>query len=122
MKIAFYKSPKTWLDKGIRFFSKSPYSHCEIILGEYAYSSSGRDGGKRRKSISGMNLKDRSKWDVYNVNLGDIDKEKLEERLNELHEDIPNCGYDFASVILYHMLRIPFNNKKKYICSEYCYW
>ena len=116
VEIAFYKSDKTLLDKGIRFFSKSPYSHCEIVFNrEFAISASGRDGGTRIKKADQMNFDDGNKWDFYKIDLNlDIDKIYDFDRVYK-------GKYDFVSIVLYHMLRIPINIKNKYICSEYCF-
>lgn len=117
IEIAFYKSDKTLLDKGIRFFSKSPYSHCEIIVDrKHAVSSSGRDGGVRIKKYEDMNFDDINKWDIYKLKINNIKNEDLFGYI-----ELTKGKYDFLSVILYHMFRIPINIKNRYICSEYCY-
>lgn len=117
VEIAFYKSDKTLLDKGIRFFSKSPYSHCEIIIDRlHSISASGRDGGVRIKKYEDMNFNDTNKWDIYKLKVNNIKSDELVKFVEEY-----KYKYDFISIILYHMLRIPINIKKKYICSEYCY-
>ena len=51
MRLALYKGKGTvgnWL---IRWWTKSPYSHCELVIGGVAYSSSLRDGGVRAKRM-----------------------------------------------------------------------
>ncbi|MDX9716272.1 MAG: hypothetical protein RBT67_02760 [Thauera sp.] len=55
MKLALYKHKRRWLgDIGpalIRWWTKSPYSHCELVIDGLAYSSSVMDGGVRSKRI-----------------------------------------------------------------------
>lgn len=63
MKLAMYKGSGTFYDKVIRQVTNSPYSHCELLIGNVCYSSSPRDGGVRMKIID---LND-GKWDLYTV-------------------------------------------------------
>ena len=72
--IAFYKGVKTenpkakLFDRLVCFVTGSKYSHVELLVGynpitgyAYAYSSSGRDGGVRRKTIDVHT----PSWDVF---------------------------------------------------------
>lgn len=48
----FYKGRGTWVDKAIRWWTKSDFSHVELDCGPYgSFSSSIRDGGVRFKEI-----------------------------------------------------------------------
>lgn len=51
MRLALYKGRGTVGNALIRWWTRSPYSHCEIVIGEIAYSSSLRDGGVRAQRI-----------------------------------------------------------------------
>jgi hypothetical protein len=66
--LAFYKGTEDKEDRLIQWWTKGPYSHCEIIIGGYSYSSSARDGGVRRKRIA-YNL---DNWDFVEVNLDQL--------------------------------------------------
>ena len=73
--LAFYKGRGSswWIrlqDGLIRFATRSPYSHVELIVGraehdreETCLSSSGRDGGVREKRI----VLERAKWDLVDL-------------------------------------------------------
>ena len=53
VRLALYK-PHRWYDIGGRlicWWTHSPYSHCELVIGDVGYSSSIRDGGVRAKRI-----------------------------------------------------------------------
>lgn len=39
----FYRGPGRLVDKIIRWWTDSPYSHCEIVIGNLAYGASGWD-------------------------------------------------------------------------------
>jgi len=52
VRLAMYKGKGHFNNAIIRWWTKSIYSHCELVLdGDIGYSSSMRDGGVRGKSI-----------------------------------------------------------------------
>lgn len=65
--LAMYKGPPTKdlvhqvSHKAITWWTESPWSHAELLLGDVCYSSSARDGGVRGKVID-LNS---GRWDVF---------------------------------------------------------
>lgn len=131
--IAFYKGHDKLLDKVISWTSRGLYSHVEIIICNESFSSSGRDGGTRRKLIENMSYDDPNKWDIFELKVDNVDGFK--SRWNvfrnmksfggfplEKHEkNLVNGKYDYYSVVLYHVLRLGFLPKIKkntFMCSE----
>lgn len=51
MKLALYKGSGSIGNAIIRWWTRSPYSHCEIVVGDLWYSASMLDGGVRAKRI-----------------------------------------------------------------------
>ena len=51
VQLAFYKAKGDWVDWIVRKWTKSIYSHCEVVIGDEWFSSSPRDGGVRMKKI-----------------------------------------------------------------------
>ena len=56
MKVALYKGPaKDWRHKvahwAVCVATRSPYSHCELVIDGVCWSASARDGGVRGKVI-----------------------------------------------------------------------
>lgn len=49
VQLAFYKAKGDWVDKVIRWWTSSKYSHCEVVIGDEWFSSSPRDGGVNAK-------------------------------------------------------------------------
>jgi hypothetical protein len=45
VQLALYKSHGNWVNRFIRWWTGSPYSHCELVINGTCYSSSVRDGG-----------------------------------------------------------------------------
>jgi hypothetical protein len=70
VKIAFYKATRPgiqgWFNRAVRWWTNGNYSHCEIVLNEFAdgssqcASSSFIDGGVRHKTIK----LDPEHWDI----------------------------------------------------------
>ena len=108
-KIAFYKCKGRFLDLLIRWWTKSKYSHCEIVIDNYWYSSSPRDGGVRVKVIE----VDNTNWDFVDVAI-DINK------LNMVYLSNMNKGYDWIGILFSHILPFNINSKNRMYCSEFC--
>jgi hypothetical protein len=68
-QIAFYKGPPvgdwqhTVSHYSIRVWTLSKYSHAELVIDGWCYSSSARDGGVRRKLIDLTS----GRWDVVDI-------------------------------------------------------
>lgn len=86
----------------------SRYSHCELIIGSMAYSSSARDGGVRSKVIKDIN--DSGRWDLFEI---DIDHEKALKIFSERE----GRKYDYLGVARYVLPFMP-NSKNRDYCSE----
>ena len=108
VKIIFYKGKGNWIDKIIRLKTRSPYSHCKIYLPEigFSYSSSGMDGGvRRRKHTPNEN------WEEVDV---DIDPTII----LKFFEKTQGCDYDFMGILGF---LIPFKDRtNEWFCSEWC--
>lgn len=109
MKIAFYKGSGDIFDKIVRKWTKSIYSHCEIVDGNNWYSSSPRDGGVRIKTMKTYNPEH---WDFIDCN---IDK----ERLISVFESNKYKGYDWVGIIFSHIFKFNINSKTRMYCSEF---
>ena len=116
--LAMYNNKKTFTDRLISFVSRGPYSHCEVIIGDIAYSASVRDGKRvRRKEIKDMKL-DSGNWDIYY--LFDVDPSRL-EGFYCWWDQVKGSDYGFQTLIFNHLLRLPVEIDGEYICSQICY-
>lgn len=126
--LAMYKGKaKHWRerleDALIRFFTRSPYSHCEIVFehhkisGPYyeleveyeCFSASPRDGGVRCKSI----CFDISKWDFIEV------RGVSEAQVRSYFYQTQGKQYDLLGALgLVFGIR---ERKARFFCSEWCY-
>jgi len=110
--LAFYKGNSKnngkLYSKLIRWWTKGPYSHVEIILDGYMYSSSPRDGGVRRKKFKGKN----DHWDFIEIN--NLKEKNILEFYNQTKEN----KYDFFGILGFIL---PFKDRtNEWFCSEWC--
>ena len=115
IKVAFFKGDGDWHNRTVRWWTKSPYSHAELILPD----------GKTWISISPFLTSkvakrnkptyDENKWDL-------IILEITEEQLNtimEFYEQTEGCGYDWAGMLLSQFLPFSIKRKSCWYCSEW---
>ena len=109
-QLAFYKAKNgTWADKLIAWWTKSEFSHVELIHEGWWYSTSPRDGEVRRKRI------------VYNEdNWKFVDVELDEEWLAGVFSKTKGQKYDWINIFLTQVVPLGIENKEKWICSEWC--
>jgi hypothetical protein len=109
MKVAFYKGKKRLFNKLVSWWTRGPYSHCELVFsdGESA-SSSFMDGGVRYKRI----LFNHDLWDF--IELGpQFDEQKAREWFDK-HD---GAQYDVMGLVGFVFRRVG-DDKKKYFCNE----
>ena len=109
MKVAFYKAEYgTWFDKLIAFWTRSKYSHVELITDTgNAFSASDRAGKVRFANINF----DSGHWDLMNVSQ---DPKQVSKRMAE----ILGKPYDFKGVFFWFVIPHSYEAKDKYWCSE----
>ncbi|MBS0474700.1 MAG: hypothetical protein JSR28_06075 [Proteobacteria bacterium] len=111
VKLALYK-PHRLSDIGGRlvcWWTRSPYSHCELVVGDECYSSSIRDGGVRRKriDISGEH------WTVVPL----LHVNPL--AVSQLYASTKGAGYGWLDLLAQQVLRTPFEDRNRWFCSEW---
>lgn len=112
VKLALYR-PHKWNDligRSICAWTRSPYSHCELVIDGDCYSSSLRDGGVRRKRID----LDKPWWDVVHIPWADAYsvREVFAQHIGE--------PYGYLDLIGQHVFRIPWHIPNGWLCSEIC--
>lgn len=109
--IALYKveaQDSDYIDTAISWYTRSKYTHVEIILEDgYMYSSSPRDGGVRRK----LHNRDNSSWDYIELDIDDTN-------IYEFYKMTKDKKYDYVGIFGFV---IPFKDKTDaWFCSEWC--
>lgn len=109
VQLALYKARGTLFNRLIRWWTKSEYSHCEIVIYGRCYSSSIRDKGVRDKLIT----LDPDHWDVIDLPWADP---VVALMWFALHQGDP---YGFRDLVLSQMLNIRQDGRGVF-CSEAC--
>jgi hypothetical protein len=113
VRVALYKAPGTWFDKVVRWWTRSQYSHCELVFSNGLwFSSSPRDGGCRFKSITPAD----GAWDFIEISLTPEQERAVYDFC--LRED--GCWYDWIGIIFTQVLPLSFENPWWWFCSEIC--
>lgn len=111
VRLALYKAPGDLVDRAVRLWTRSVYSHCELVLSDGRFvSSSPRDGGVRAKCIEPSS----NTWDF--VALPWVEQEDVEAAL----EREGGTGYDWIGIIGSQLLPIGIHSRKRWFCSEFC--
>lgn len=113
VRLAFYKKRNSFFDKAIMWYTKSKYSHVELLVGDIAYSSSVRDKGVRKWDFEKNANKDN--WDIV-----EIDEKSDLKHIDELYTKTKESAYDLLGILLSQMLPIGIHAKSSYFCSEWC--
>ena len=109
--LAAYK-PHRWTDIGGRlicWWTRSPYSHVEVVINGVCYSSSLRRGGVSRAAID----LSKSHWRVIPIKWADAGAAL---RVYRQHDGKP---YGYWDLITQHVLRLPVDDPGL-LCSELC--
>jgi hypothetical protein len=109
MKVAFYKGKKRLFNKLVSWWTRGPYSHCELVFSDgQSASSSYVDGGVRYKRI----LYNNDHWDF--IELGpSFDEQKA----REWFDDHDSAKYDFMGLVGFVFRRVG-DDRAKYFCNE----
>lgn len=112
MKVAFYKAKYgDWIDKIVSWYTKSPYSHCELVFSNGDFlSSSKRDGGVRYTNIDNL-----ERWDIYELQ----DSKYSEDLIRLIVRQYLGQKYDIIGAIG-SGFNIDLSDKNKKFCSNLC--
>ena len=113
VQLAFYKGGKGFISRTIAWWKKSTYTHVEIKIGDFLYSSSELEGGVRIKSQK-LNP---AKWDIVDLPFLDI---KDANNIIKFFDLRLNCKYDWWGIIKSQIFGASRHSENRYFCSEIC--
>lgn len=115
IKVAFYKGKGNCLNGIVRWWTKSVYSHAEIMLPD-GITWIGISPFLKSKVASRKKLIiDYSEWDFVDI---PVNQEQL-DIIMEFFEDTEGHGYDWAGMLLSQFLPCKIKHKKRWYCSEW---
>ena len=107
VKVAFYKGRKRFFNRAVAWWTRGPYSHCELIVDGKSYSSSFLDGGVRVKEID----YDPDHWDIVELPWADA------ACAVDWYQKHMGLGYDVVGLIGFVARRVE-DDRNRYFCSE----
>lgn len=110
VKLALYKGKGTIANTAIRQWTSSQYSHCELVVDGWCYSSSVMDRGVRRKLID----LDSGNWDVIELPWADP------EYVRDYFDRTDDQSYGWGALITSQLLNLGISGSKSQFCSEWC--
>lgn len=115
IKIAFYKGKGDWANAIVRWWTKSIYSHAELILPDeksWVGISPFVKSEVARRIILEHNYTD---WDFIDI---EISQEQYKVILQFL-EDTEGQGYDWIGMLLSQFLPCKIKHRNRWYCSEW---
>jgi hypothetical protein len=115
IKVAFYKGKGDYLNGVVRWWTKSIYSHAELVLPD-GITWIGISPFLKSKVASRKKLIiDFAEWDFINL---EITSEQL-DIIMEFFEDTEGQRYDWLGMLLSQFLPCKIKHKKRWYCSEW---
>ena len=117
-RIGFYKGSDSWYEKLVRWWTKSPYTHAELVMPDGRTWISIRP---HETDIPSQILK--KEKTAYRTELWDfIDLEITPEQrevILEFYEETKGCKYDWVGMIISHLSSFKVKRKGRWYCSEW---
>ncbi|HAQ86500.1 MAG TPA: hypothetical protein DCR78_08670 [Pseudomonas sp.] len=117
VKLALYKGKGQVGNAFIRFWTGSIYSHCELVVDGWCYSSSVMDQGVRRKLVGdgdGRMSLSPDKWDLVPLPWADAD------RIVEYFAATDGDRYGWLSLLWSQLFNLNRQSERAQFCSEWC--
>ena len=102
VKIAFYKGKGNWINKIIRWWTKSKYSHAELVLpNKMTWIGISPFLSSRVESRYNIIYKP-SNWDFVNLNV----TEQQYSTMLDFFKETKGCKYDWIGMLFAYALRV----------------
>ena len=122
IKVAFYKGKGDWKNKIIRWWTKSPYSHAELVLpDEVTWVSispllTGKVSARSFYQVENIN-----EWDFLTFDLSwrePVRKYQIEQ-LHNFIEKTNGAKYDWTGMVLSQIFPYLIKHRDRWYCSEW---
>jgi hypothetical protein len=112
MLVAFYKGKNFW-SKLIKFWTKSEYTHCEIIFSDGIWFGNSRGWAS---NVSFHSYTDLKNWDFLEFNID----HHTEQKIKKWCEEQDGKKYDWVGFYLSQVISLKGDSPDKWFCSEIC--
>ena len=110
MQLAMYKGKGKIGNKPVRLWTRSQYSHCELVIGDMWYSSSLMDKGVRRKQV----ILNPEHWLLVPL------PDNLEAGALAYFERTKDESYSWLDLVRSQMLNLAADEPGAAFCSDWC--
>ena len=115
IKVAFFKGKGNWINKIVRWWTKSPYSHAELVMSDNEtwisispFLTSKLDAIRKESYII-------DNWDIIEI---DVTQEQ-HEALLEFYSETKGSSYDWFGMLLSQFFPLKIKRYKRWYCSEW---
>jgi len=115
IKIAFFKGNGTWQNKIIRWWTKSPYSHAELVLPDGKTWIGISPFLTSRVASRDNSCYNKENWDFIDFT---ITNEQYKIIL-DFYEETKDCKYDWFGMLLSQFLPFHIKQRERWYCSEW---
>jgi hypothetical protein len=122
IKVAFYRGKGNWKNKIIRWWTKSPYSHAELILPDgITWVSISPFLTSTVSARSAYQVKNLDDWDFLTFDLSwrEPVRNYQVEQLHNFIGETNGAKYDWVGMILSQMFPYLIKHRDKWYCSEW---
>jgi len=113
MQLAFYKGKGNFVDFLIRWWTKSRFSHVELVFSDQAWFSSTRSRGTHIEWSPQTHMME---WEYLNVPMSQEQERAI--KLWCLKEN--SKKYDYIGILFSQIFSFKRHNENKWFCSEIC--
>tara|TARA_R110002020_G_scaffold44161_6_gene127605 strand:+ start:10532 stop:11014 length:483 start_codon:yes stop_codon:yes gene_type:complete len=115
IKVAFYCGKGTWINRVVRWWTRSRYSHAELVMPD-GITWIGISPFKTSKLCARLgDERNLLNWDLIEI---EVTENQLSV-INEFYESTKGCRYDWIGMILSQVLPYHIKRKGKWYCSEW---
>jgi hypothetical protein len=115
VKVAFYKGKGSWKNRVIRWWTKSKYSHAELIMPDnFTWISISPLLTSRVQSRINTDFNP-DIWDLVSI---EVSAEQIQV-INDFFEETKGCKYDWIGMILSQFLPCKIKHRSRWYCSEW---
>lgn len=115
VKVAFYKGKGSWKNGVIRWWTKSKYSHAELVMPDnFTWISISPLLSSKVQSRINTDFNPEI-WELVSI---DVSAEQVQV-INDFFEETKGCKYDWIGMILSQFLPCKIKHRHRWYCSEW---
>ena len=115
VKVAFYKGKGSWKNKIIRWWTKSKYSHAELIMPDHFTWITITPFRNSTVSSRIQTEYDIENWDFLSL---EVNEDQV-QIINDFFDETEGCRYDWWGMILSQFLPYRIKRTNRWYCSEW---